>query len=107
MTTNDVGFSSVNDIINGAGTRNYEYDEEIKTVMQPSQFARSQAVPVRLKTSVLLNADDAQYAPNGTIRTAFVFSKPRGVVNPGSPTILGDVYISWHIRLSGRIVVNS
>lgn len=40
VTSNDVGFTSVNDIINGAGTRNFEYDEEFKMVMHPSQFAK-------------------------------------------------------------------
>lgn len=80
-----------------------EWDQAFKHVMRPSSYARSQGAFSKIKAGLITNADDFQYEPQGTIRVACCFSKPRGVANPGTPTILGDVFVRWRIRFSGRL----
>jgi hypothetical protein len=107
VSSNDIGYATNNDIINTADVCNFEYNEGFKTVMRPSAFAKARSTPCILKSGVITNPDDFQYDPAGTIRAVALFSKPRGVANPGSPTILGDLYLRWTVRFSGRTVATA
>jgi hypothetical protein len=103
VTTNDVGFSSSNEIVNGPEVMLTEFDQAFCHRIKPSSYAKSVGALTRIKAGLITDPDQFQYEPQGTIRIAASFAKPRGVNNPGAPTILGDVYVRWRIRFSGRL----
>lgn len=98
-----MGFSTNDDLVQGPDVSTFEYNEPFRLVFRPAAYARSQAVPVKLKSGFITNPDDFQYDPLGTKYLVANFSKPQGVLNPGTQTYLGDIYMRWTIRFHGRM----
>jgi hypothetical protein len=62
VTSNETDFDfGVNDLVNAPGVRNYEYNDEFKVTLEPAAYAKSMAVPWKLKANVISTAADAQY----------------------------------------------
>lgn len=58
ITENQIGYNTNDDIIAGPDVHTFEYNEPFLLKFRPSAYARTQGVPVKFKSGLILNPDD-------------------------------------------------
>lgn len=58
VTTNEIGYSSTNDIVNGSNVMMTEFDQGFKHVIKPSAYAKSVGALTHIKAGFVTSPDD-------------------------------------------------